>query len=319
MTNYLQTLTERLAAGIEHLPAAFRARHAAYLARKQNGDGGFSGREGESDLYYTGFALRGLAVLDALTEDIAARAGEFLRSRLQTEASIVDFFSLLYGCLLVQGAGGPDVLEGSPAVWPERVAATLESLRTNDGGYAKAPGANSGSTYHTFLVALCYQMLGRAVPEPEKVLTFVQSRRRDDGGYVEIAPMRRSGTNPTAAGIGIRQILGGLTADQTQPTIDFLAQMPSMEGGLRANDRIPLADLLSTFTGCWTLAQLDSLARIDREQALNYALSLEQAAGGFTGGLWDADVDVEYTFYGLGTVALLADRKLATGQAASAS
>src|SRR5439155_5131892 len=122
--------------------------------------------------------------------------------------------------------------------WPMRVAETLESLRAKDGGYAKAPGAASGSTYHTFLVALCYQMLGKEVSNRDGVLTFVHSRRRDDGGFVEIAPMRRSGTNPTAAGVGILQILQGdeLSPDETRPVIDFLAQMPSMEGGLRAND-----------------------------------------------------------------------------------
>ena len=42
------------------LPEAARARHAGYLKSAQNSDGGFSGREGDSDLYYTAFALRGL-------------------------------------------------------------------------------------------------------------------------------------------------------------------------------------------------------------------------------------------------------------------
>src|SRR5262245_38452130 len=122
MASYLQKLNERLSEAVTRLPADFRARHAAYLAGKQNADGGFSGREGDSDLYYTGFALRGLAILDALTHAIAERAGAFLKTRLATQASVVDFFSLLYGCLLVQAAGGPDVLAGSAADWPERVA-----------------------------------------------------------------------------------------------------------------------------------------------------------------------------------------------------
>lgn len=306
MTTYLHMLNERLAGAMEKQPAGFRARHAAYLAARQNADGGFSGREGESDLYYTGFALRGLAVLDALSAECARRAAQFLKASLATHASVVDFFSLLYGCLLIQASAGIDVLTDSPADWPERVAATLETLRTKDGGYAKAPGANSGSTYHTFLVSLCYQLLNKDMPNRDGVLAFVTGRRRDDGGYVELAPMRRSGTNPTAAAIGILQVLNGaLSADDAEPTIRFLSQMPSLEGGLRANDRIPLADLLSTFTGCWTLAQLGALQRIDTDEALKYAQSLENPAGGFTGGAWDETVDVEYTFYGLGAVALL--------------
>jgi geranylgeranyl transferase type-2 subunit beta len=85
----------------------------------------------------------------------------------------------------------------------------------------------------------------------------------------------------------------------------FLSGMPSLEGGLRANGRAPLADLLSTFTGAWTLEQLGALARIDTSAARRYAQALESSSGGFRGGLWDERSDVEYTFYGLGVLALL--------------
>ena len=75
MSDYLQDLNERLAAGIARLPEATRHRHAQFLASKQNPDGGFPDREGGSDLYYTGFALRGLSVLDALTPEICDAGG----------------------------------------------------------------------------------------------------------------------------------------------------------------------------------------------------------------------------------------------------
>ncbi|HMF13208.1 MAG TPA: prenyltransferase/squalene oxidase repeat-containing protein, partial [Gemmataceae bacterium] len=146
--NYLHDLTTRLSDGLTRLPDDFRARHAEYLRAAQNSDGGFSGREGGSDLYYTGFGLRGLAVLRALTPDICGRAAAYLRSSLSQQASVVDFFSLLYSSLLVELAG-VDVLGSAPADWPERVTATLETFRTADGGYAKNAGAGSGSTYHS--------------------------------------------------------------------------------------------------------------------------------------------------------------------------
>jgi geranylgeranyl transferase type-2 subunit beta len=307
---YLPRLTARLADGVSRLPAEVRARHAAYFQAGQNADGGFSGREGDSDLYYTGFALRGLAVLDALTPAISERASSYLRGSLVRQASVVDFFSLLYACLLVQAAGGPDVLADSPPDWPDRVAATLEGFRTSDGGYTKSVGGVSGSTYHTFLVALCYQLLGRPVLRMAEVVRFVASRRREDGGYVEIAPMRRSGTNPTAAAVGLLQMASaevpGALDEARDGVIDFLADMASPEGGLRANGRAPLADLLSTFTAAWTLEQLGGLRRLDREQVRRYVASLERPEGGFHGGLWDDGCDVEYTFYGLGVMSLLA-------------
>jgi geranylgeranyl transferase type-2 subunit beta len=305
---YLLELTNRLADGLARLPEDGRQRHTAYLCAAQNPDGGFSGREGNSDLYYTGFALRSLAVLDGVPSEVAERAAGFLRHSLTQEASVVDFFSLLYACLLVQLSGGPEVLAQSPTDWPDRVAATLETFRTPDGGYAKAAGNAAGSTYHTFLVGLTYQLLDRPVPRAEEVARFVQARRREDGGYVEIAPMRRSGTNPTAAAVGILQLLDAAdeTANAREGVVSFLTAMPSAEGGLRANGRAPLADLLSTFTGAWTLHQLGALDRLDRSAVLRYAHALEVPTGGFRGGLWDEHTDVEYTFYGLGVLGLLA-------------
>jgi geranylgeranyl transferase type-2 subunit beta len=305
---YLLHLTTRLAEGLSRLPEGFRNRHSTYLAKCQNPDGGFSGREGGSDLYYTGFGLRGLAVLNALTPEISARAAGFLRPSLTRQASVVDFFSLLYSCALVQLGGGPDVLAGSPADWPERVVATLETFRTPDGGYGKSVGDRAGSTYHTFLVALCYQLLGRNLSDVDKLRAFINSRRREDGGFVEVAPMKRSGTNPTAAAVGILQILLA-TPEQflvdTLRVLPFLTGMASPEGGLRANGRAPLADLLSTFTGAWTLSQLNALDQIDLQALRSYVQSLELSGGGFRAGLWDNRTDVEYTFYGLGVMGLL--------------
>ncbi len=302
---YLPRLTARLTDGLLRLPEDFRDRHGDFLRKSQNPDGGFSGREGGSDLYYTGFALRSLAVLDGLSPELLDRTATYLRSCLAQQTSIVDFFSLLYSCLLVQAGGGADVLAEAPSDWPDRVAGALESYRTADGGYAKNAGAISGSTYHTFLVGLCYELLGRGLPRPEEVLRFVAGRRREDGGFVEIAPMKRSGTNPTAAAVGVLQLIGEPISDEVRAGVaDFLAEMPSIEGGLRANGRVPLADLLSSFTGAWTLAQLGELERLNTDDLRDYADSLQRPFGGFVGGLWDDWTDVEYTFYGLGVLLL---------------
>jgi len=304
--SYLQNLTSQLAAGVARLPAPRRAAHIAYLHHGQNADGGWSGRLGASDLYYTAFALRSLAVLDALTPAVGQRAAAFLRSALSGQSSVVDFFSLLYAGMLLQVTTNVDVLAECPADWPERVAALLETFRAEDGGYGKSPQGKFGSTYHTFLVGLCYQLLGQGFPRPDEVRGFITARRRDDGGYVEMAPMPRSGTNPTAAAVGALQLLGGLAADAAATVTEFLLEAQGDEGGLRANTRIPFADLLSTFTGGWTLQQLGTLARLDAADVLAFAQGLEHPDGGFKGHAWDDQRDVEYTFYGLGTLALFA-------------
>lgn len=304
---YLTRLTNRLLDGIEKLPAEVRERNTTYLLDAQNADGGFSGREGGSDLYYTGFALRSLAVLQALNPDVCEKAAGFIREKMTGTAGVVDFFSLVVSCYLVPLGGGPDVLATAPADWRDRVAATLETFRTPDGGYGKTPGAPHGSTYTSFLVVLCQQLLDRPTPDAERLAGFVKSRRRADHGYVEISAMKRSGTNPTAAGVGVLQILEQLDDDARDGTANFLAALVSpFEGGLRANDRIPAADLLSTFTGGWSLDQLGAATRLDWAAIRGYAEECERPIGGFRGGLWDDRTDVEYTFYGLGTLALAA-------------
>src|SRR5215470_3276914 len=106
MSNYLQALTTRLSEGLLRLPQEFRDRHAAYLAARQNPDGGFSGREGGSDLYYTGFALRTLTVLQHLEAEACERAASFLRIQVGRTDNVVDLFSLLVSALLVRLGGG---------------------------------------------------------------------------------------------------------------------------------------------------------------------------------------------------------------------
>src|SRR5579883_2293554 len=127
---YLTRLTVRLIDGLERVPAETRDRHAGYVRGKQRPDGGFPGREGGSDLYYTGFALRSLAVLGALTPELCSAAAGFLRERMRQPAGVIDFFSLIVSCYLVPVGGGPDLLAEAPADWKDRVAATLESFRT---------------------------------------------------------------------------------------------------------------------------------------------------------------------------------------------
>lgn len=303
---YLERLTGRLIDGADRLPPAFRQRHGAWVRAGQRPDGGFAGREGGSDLYYTGFALRSLAVLQELDPAVCDRGAGFLRTQLSRSAGVIDLFSLLVSALLVRVGGGPDVLAEAPPDWPDRAAAALESCRHADGGYAKSPGGTAGSTYTTFLVALALELLGRPIPQPERVVEFLRARYRN-GGFVEIPQMKRAGTNPTAAAVGTLQLLGALDDATRAGVADFLVRMKADgEGGLRANDRIPAADLLSTFTGGWTLADLGALDQLDRGALRSYAESLQGADGGFRGGVWDAGRDVEYTFYGVGVLGLAA-------------
>ncbi len=302
---YLDRLTLQLTAGAALLPLSFVERHANYVIRKQREDGGWAGREGVSDLYYTSFALRSLAILGCLEGEIASRSAAFLRQQTQSQQSIVDILSLVYGARLIEAACNIDPFADCERQWESRFAMLLDSLRRNDGGFSKSIQGQAGSTYQTFLVAICRELIGSPLPSGDPASRFIISQRQEDGGFLEVRVAKRSGTNPTAAAIGGLTTLGSLTPEVSETAALFLIERQMDEGGFAANTRMPLPDLLSTFTACLTLKSLDALNQIDMDGARRYALSMERSQGGFAGFELDPSDDVEYTFYGLGTLSLL--------------
>lgn len=315
MSIYLQQLTMRLAAGLGSLPEPQRALHTRYFLDAQQPDGGFAGRMGGSDLYYTTFGLRALSILGQLYGAPAEQAAGFLRQQMTQHQTIVDFFSLFYAANLLKVSSGIDVFADATPDWESNVADFLAALRREDGGYAKAPEGHAGSTYHTFLVVLVMQLLERPIADPESIVAFLNDRRDPEGGWREIRASKRAGTNPSAAAVATLQILAAqmnqpisalIDDDVKELTLDFLCEMQTDEGGIRANTRIPIADLLSTFTAGLTLCDLDSFDELDVELMRKFVDSMKLPSGGFQAAAWDDAHDVEYSFYGLGCVALLA-------------
>ena len=301
---YLERLTLALTYGASRLPDEITQRHADFVLSQQREDGGWAGREGESDLYYTSFALRTLAFLGLLEGAVAQRSAAFLRNKLNTFQTIVDLLALVYSVKLLEASIGLDVMSESRGDWQSRLATLLSQLRRPDGGYAKSLEGQAGSTYQTFLVLLCLQLIDQPIVEPESIKGFLFGQKQEDGGFLEIRVGKRAGVNPTAAAIGALSVLGALDETLAQETGEFLADMQVDGGGFQANSRIPLPDVLSTFTACVTLLDLNRLHWVDVTAAQRYVLSMSRAGGGFAGFELDPAKDIEYTFYGLGALAL---------------
>lgn len=313
---YLLQLGDRIQRGLQQLPEEFRQRHRTFLLSRQLPDGGFSGRDvdlnGEplfedgvqADLYYTSFALRGLASLGEIDPVAAAKTGDWLKRNAGRTTSVIDIVSWLYSAIVVQGATGTDLLADVAPDWSERLAVLLESFRVGDGGYAKSISGASGSTYHSFLVALCYELIGRSVPDADRLIAFVQQRQRDDGGFVEVGPMRRSGTNPTAAAVALLKMFDAFDGATRSRVVDFLQEVRGDDGGFQANTSVPFSDTLSTFTGYLTSLDLDAPDIIPPAKLRRFLNQLELSTGGFLAAAWDHIADVEYTFYALGTIGL---------------
>jgi geranylgeranyl transferase type-2 subunit beta len=308
---YLFQLADRLARGLQAVDNKRIRRHRAFILSRQQADGGFMGREGDSDLYYTGFAVRALAMTGGLDRDdqppgCSERVADWLRTIDPLKLGVIDLLSWLYSALVVQLSGGTDVLASQLPDFPDRVSAMMEKHRVRDGGYAKSGEGASGSTYQSFMVSLAYELIGRPVPRPNALIQFLYDRQRDDGGFVEIDPMKRSGTNPTAAAVALLKKLNGMHPEIADDVIAFLIDVISSEGGFQANTRIPFADGLSTFTALLTAHDLGRRDLISPDKIVNWVTeTIELPVGGFRGASWDQQADVEYTFYGLGILGLV--------------
>ena len=308
---YLVQLNTRLAEELANWPDPRKQAHADFLLARQDPTGGFVGRAGAPDLYYTAFALRGLAVLERLKPEAAFPAARFLMR--QTPAGIVDFLSYLFCWRLLAGRPpAPD--PATRAVFGE----LLESRRCADGGYGKSPNAAAASTYHTFLAGLCYDLLGERFPQPERIAGFVRGRRRADGGFAELEQMPHGSINPTAAGAALALATGAADEEMVDGVVRFLLTAQREEGGWPASARAPAGDLLSTFTALLTLSDFGALDQADHAGARRFlaacrgpapaATQADSAAtppAGFRASPIDSQADVEYTFYGLGCLAVL--------------
>jgi geranylgeranyl transferase type-2 subunit beta len=299
---YLAGLASSLAAGLKALPDSFRARHSEYLLSAQRPDGGFAGRQGGSDIYYTMFALRSAELLLPAEEGLWRGAARYAENLAAPPRDMVECFCLLHIRRLL-AARTPGRGDGRCAEIMELVARS----RAPDGGYARFPGGEA-TLYPTFLAALCAELSGSEFPGASDAAAFVSSRRCADGGYADSAG-GEGATNPASAALALLGLFGSREAESRPGAADavgFLAAMQRPEGGVAACAGAPEADLLSTFTAAVALAGMDALSRVKLAPIARFAQSLQSPEGGFRGSEADDAPDVEYTYYGLGTLALLA-------------
>jgi geranylgeranyl transferase type-2 subunit beta len=151
---YLMRLADRVSRGLRKLPDEQLGRHREFLLRQQCDAGGFRGREGDGDLYYTGFAVRALAVTGGLPVENAARLHEFLKSADPLSLNAVDLLSWLYSAFVVEASRGVGVLSDRPEEFAAEVVRSLLQLRTADGGFSRTTEGAAGSTYQSFMCAL---------------------------------------------------------------------------------------------------------------------------------------------------------------------
>jgi len=270
-----------------------------FILRQQNADGGFKDRSGQSDLYYTVFALDALIALQA--ELPVGLVGPFVQRFGTGEA--LDFVHL---CCLARSwcalrtphsSQTPHSALRTPhSLDPAALARRIETFRTPDGGYNVIAQSKSGTAYAAFLALGAYQDLGLALPEPLKLVQSLKFLETDDGAWANDRNMKRGSTNATAAAVTVlRQLNQPINAS----VADWLLARVHPEGGFRASADVPLPDLLSTATALHALAGLQAPFQAIKERCLDFIDTLWTNEGSFHGHWGDDFLDTEYTFYGL--------------------
>ena len=294
---FLDALDMALSGGMSSLSESFTDRIMKFVAEQQMPDGGYRGRSGESDLYYTDFAAR---ILSLLSSDSITFRGlhRWITTRQPEPRNIVECFNILNIKRILGKFDIPIFVDES------QLMVCIQSQELPSGGFSR-PGGKSISVYNTFLASLCFQMLNHEYVKLDAMLSALHGLRRPDGGYSETSGESISQTNATAAAVACLMMHESLDADDMESALKYLISMQSSEGGLFAQPSAPEADLLSTYTGMVCIFGLDGFERMDLSSTAKFVRNLMHQNGGFRACLSDGEADVEYTYYGLGVLALL--------------
>ncbi len=265
-----------------------------FLLRQQNEDGGFRDRAGQSDLYYTVFALDGLLALQA--EPPAEGTAGYLSGFGDGEA--LDFVHLCCLARAWAALARSNVPAASPRTeeWRRRLAARVGEYRASDGGFHPKRGAAAGNAYGCLLACGAYLDLGVELREPLRFAQCLKFLETGDGAWANERGLPDGSTNATAAAVTLLRHL----ALPINPDVGaWLLSRCRPEGGFVAMPRTPVPDLLSTATSLHALSALQCDLAPIRDPCLDFLDSLWTNEGGFHGHWNDEALDCEYTYYGL--------------------
>jgi prenyltransferase beta subunit len=259
-----------------------------FLHAQAAADGGFVGRSGASDLYYTVFGLEGLLALGA--EVSPEKVETYLRSFGGGDGLDLVHLACLARCWshLPAGRLPEDARRG--------ILDNLRKYQSPDGGYAQFGEADCSSAYGCFLALAAFQDLGDAIPSPSILRRCLEALRTLDGAYANEPGLSTGSTSATAAAATILQSVGGPVDSGVG---DWLLARYMPGGGFVASPETPAPDLLSTATCLHALAGLGIPLDEVREPCLDFIDSLWNSRGGFCGHWADDFLDCEYTYYGL--------------------
>lgn len=259
-----------------------------FLTAGINPDGGFKGRDGRSDLYYTVFGLEALIALGgSFPQD---RTADFLQKFIkQNDLDLIHLAALIRCYANLLDNNFEKGLRG-------RFIKKIEQFRCKDGGYANKMGLDNGTIYGCFFALAAYQDLQLDMPDYTKVIECIQALSTPEGAFTNNQKIQTGSTNATAAAM---TVLHHLHQPIDKKTGDWLFTQCTSSGGFRAMPAAPIPDLLSTATALHALVIAGFEINAVKDKCLDFIDSLWCSKGAFYGNCTDTTLDCEYTYYGL--------------------
>ncbi len=259
-----------------------------FLTVSINPDGGFKGRDKQSDLYYTVFGLEALLALGGSFSQnhIFNFIQKFIK---QKPVDLIHLAALIRCYANLSGNGIEKRLR-------DAFIKDLEKFRGKDGGYANSTSMDNGTVYGCFFALAAYQDLQIDMPDYTAVTKCVQVLSTPDGGFSNNPKIKIGSTNATSAAM---MVLHHLHQPVNKKTADWLFAQRTSNGGFLAMPHAPVPDLLSTATALHALAITGFEIEPIKEKCLDFIDNLWCSEGGFYGNWTDTILDCEYTYYGL--------------------
>ena len=274
----LRTLTK----GKEQLSAEALALVSQFVeGQKVEGEVAFKNKSGEGDLYYTVF---GWLLSYVLGLELEAKQRKAFLDRWQAETlGLIDYAALMR-CYLLDELMTKGKWRLTFTGIQRRTVRALESFK-------ELPQGDVHSPYSRFIWWGLLEDTGN-MNEPMD-LSGLEAYRVPGKGYANAPAKEGTHLNATTAALSLR---GQASGWKRSAEVEALREMQEDNGGFKASEAVPMADLLSTATALFVLQQYGVTPCFN---AADFITSHWLDNGGFAATLLDETSDVEYVFYGL--------------------
>ena len=162
-----------------------------FLTASINPDGGFKGRDRQSDLYYTVFGLEALLALGGTFPQ--NQIFHFIQGFTKKDPiDLVHLAALIRCCANLSGNDIEKRLR-------DKFTKDLERFRSKDGGFANDIGVEHGIGYGCFFALTAYQDLQIDMPSQTMVAQCIGALSIPDGGFTNNTKIKTASTNATSA------------------------------------------------------------------------------------------------------------------------